>query len=366
MSNRVHDLLHHKHGFPADAAACLEDDDLRTLVDMVRAGDAQTNRLRALDLLVAGGAEQAMDLLAELLRRDDSHDALLSAAAATHVTRFPATWAEALLLDGLQANDPKQAGGYGKPDAGGLPTLVLTKVVASLGRCGSQRAVPALQALADDPGSDPMLSKQARFALALIGCREGLHGLEPAPVDRQPMYAEAAGSRALRVHAASADDVEQAVSSVAGHLYGVQPDEEHALRLTCAADRLLVLPNRTPDRVELPALMLKRPWLAALVMRRSPEDHSHSVWRIALTHPQDGKQVRLTVHRTDGTVMFEGQAAIEDASATLILHTIAWPGATAATIEATVRGTALDALKVRSGERKLTGNTPQPWTPPRG
>lgn len=365
MTKRVHDLLHHKHGFPADAAACLDDDDLRTLVGMVRTGDAQTNRMRALDLLVAGGAEQAMDLLAELLRRD-GHDALISAAAATHVTRFPSPWAEALLLDGLQATDAKQLVGYGKPDVGGLPAVVLTKMVASLGRCGSERAVPALRTLADNPGSDPMVSKQARFALALIGCREGLRGLEPAPADRQALHVDAASSRPLRVHAASAEDVEQAVRSIAGHLHGVQPDAEHALRLACGADRLLVLPNRTPDHVELPALMLKRPWLAALVIRRSPEDDSHSVWRIVLTHPQDGQKVRLTVHRTDGTIMFEGQAAVDGDSATLSLHTIAWPGATAATIEATVRGTALEALKVRSGERKLAGSTPQPWTPPHG
>ena len=365
MSKRVHDILHHKHGFPAGAVACLDDDDLRTLVGMVRAVDAQTNRMRALDLLVAGGAEQAMELLAELLRHDGG-DALLSAAAATHVTRFPAQWAEALLLNVLQATDAKQGVGYGKADASGMSTVALTKVVASLGRCGGKRAIPALQALADDPSSDPMVSKQSRFALALIGCREGLRGFEPAPADSQALHPDTNSSWPVRVHAASAEDVEQAMRSVAGHLHGVQPNSEHALGFACGGHRLLVLLNQALDHVELPKLVLKRPWLAALVTRRSAEDQSYSVWRIVLTHPQDGQQVRLTVHRNDGKITFEGQAVVDGDSATLSLHTIALPGATAATIEGILGGTALEALKVRSGDRRLASNAPQPWMPPRG
>ena len=175
MSKRVQDLLHHKHRFPTDAAAFLDGDDIRSLVGMVRAGDAQTNRVRALDLLVTSDAEQAKELLSELLTRD-AHDSLLSAAAATHVTRFSAQWAESLLLDGLQANEARDGVRCGEPDAGGTSKIRLNKMVASLGRCGGKRSIPALQTLADDPGSDPMVSKQARFALTLIGCREGLRG----------------------------------------------------------------------------------------------------------------------------------------------------------------------------------------------
>ncbi len=365
MTRRIEDLLHHKHGFPADAVARLDDEDIRSLVGMIRGGDAQTNRVRALDLLVASGARPAQEVVAELLQRD-AQDPMLCAAALAKITRLPAPWAESMLLDLLKKAGPPAATPCNEADTGRPSPLGPARMAAALGRCGSRAAIPALQALVDAPGLDPMVSAQARFALTLIACREGLPSFEPAPPAAPALQADDENDRPVRVLPATAKAADEAVHALAGQLFGIRPDRLHAIDLACGAQQLLLLPNQAPDGIRLTKLALGRPWLAGLVTVQSQEDHGHSVWRIVLTHPQDSDRARLTVHRTDGTITMEGQVLPDGDGARFSLHTLRRPGATAASVEGRVHGDALQIVRARSGVRRLESGTPRAWMPPRG
>jgi hypothetical protein len=265
--------------------------------------------------------------------RDGSADVTVRAAAATWLSRFAPAQAEALLHTAL---DSEQS------------TLVRHKIVAGLGRVGSEES---LSTLAELIRSDPKLASHAAFTQSVIAHRAGIGGYEPATAEESPLAPAPDGSPSSQL--LETYETMPTEAQLPGDAYGLIVGRSVA-GLRCGDRRLVVA-------IDLTALarLLTTPTIAGLVATRARSDGSLHTCMLVLCWPAGDNTAHVSVHHPSGTPAFVGSARIAGTSVSFRLTAVRTPGGRCGNISGTITSGIMADISVNSGE-VLSKLTPEP------
>lgn len=224
---------------------------------------------------------------------DRSLEAVPRAVAAVELARMPAYEAEPALLKHLR-----------DPDA-----MVRQRVVHALGAVGGEEALRALDEL-DDAEERPGVRAQAAFARRLIRYRLGDGDVE-APEPRGTRWDPEGDGKPqhLPMRKMGADETYARIAGLAGQTYGIAVDDAAGFAIGRGDDERHILLSRELAGKEGWARLRERPAIAALVTARNDPAGGEAVHLVVLTAPV-GDQLRVHGYRSDGALVFDGQAPI--------------------------------------------------------
>ena len=343
MTTRAEELLGLIDGIPFEAAADLGDEDVRWLVAAATGGvavdqegaDTVVSRSGAMDLLVRARPQEAVPVLAQVLRGDE--DPLARAAAAAGLGRAAAQ--EPGVVDLLQ-----------EAAASERDRDVRIRLAGALGKVGDERSFDALRALEDD--EDDAVRRQARFGRMLIQHRIGDQGgvelLAPAetvqPVDELLDFEWMPADREL---------VAEVARSLAGDTYGVDLSDPAAFVLECEPSRFVVLLDSALVANGLPDVVVRRPVLAGLVAQWFPVTMRYAVRWLLLAGPGREADGYVFAYRTDGIPAFAGGGRLDGDGAAFSLGTVDAPGNLVVDIGGHISGSRVE-LDRRGSTRRVT------------
>lgn len=264
---------------------------------------------------------------------DGSADVAVRAAAATWLSRFAPARAEALLLTALESEQSP---------------LVRHKIVAGLGRVGSEES---LSTLAELIRADPKLASHAAFTQSVIAHRAGIGGYEPATAEESPLAPVPDGSPSSQL--LETYETMPTGSQLPGDTYGLIVGRSVA-GLRCGDRRLVVA-------IDLTALarLLTTPTIAGLVATRARSDDSLHTCMLVLCWPAGDNTAHVSVHHPSGTPAFVGSARIAGTSVSFRLTAVRTPGGRRGNISGTIVSGIMADISVNSGE-VLPKLTPEP------
>lgn len=259
---------------------------LHQLRRAVRGQDALLPRRPAMALLQASRFPQRHRDYAQVLQ-NEAEAPTLRALAAQHLGRVGSPAARAVLL---QHGDVE-------------PERVRLAVVNALGRTGGEDALPVVRRAAT--GGSPRLAAEARFAEALIAHRLRLEGDDEPPETCDLLTLPTDFALAVPARPARPATVTRCLATLASDPYGIEYAEETAVQLSMGSEEWVVLLNRdlaAPDGVE----SLCRKALLGVIAERDELYDTYSVALLLLATPERGA-VRLSLHRTDGDLIYLGR-----------------------------------------------------------
>lgn len=282
---------------------------LQTLSDVVRDKDRDTALRRlATDALARVDSADTTKLLAQLVRDDVP---AVQAAAATALGR----------------------------GAGGPAELDLLAGVAK--------------------GKRGPVADRARFAAAIIAHRADVAGYDPRrpaglaelPSSGRAIRAKVSRARAAEARTAAADVAEaMPLIDLGGPAQAIQ----------CAGRRhMLLVASEAAGLFDEPARFAERRWYVGQLAFRNPTNGRHSPGLTILATPGRG-QVKLGLHRSDGTLVYAGTGTVEDGAFVASLDATARPGAVPVSVKARVTKSAVD-LEIRADlHRGVEPRRPKP------
>jgi hypothetical protein len=265
--------------------------------------------------------------------RDGSADVTVRAAAATWLSRFAPAQAEALLLTALDSEHS---------------LLVRHKIVAGLGRVGSEESLSTLEELVR---SEPELANHAAFTQSVIAHRAGIGGYEPATAEESTLAPVPDGSPSSQL--IETYETMPTGSQLPGDTYGLIVGRG-VTGLRCGNRRLVVA-------IDLTALarLLTTPTIAGLVATRARSDGSLHTCMLVLCWPAGDNSAHVSVHHPSGTPVFVGSARIAGTSVSFRLTAVRTPGGRRGNVSGTMTSGIMADISVNSGE-VLPKLTPKP------
>lgn len=229
----------------------------------------------------------------------------------------------------------------------------------ALGRVGTPQTLAELKTLKAVAGP---AARSLAFARSLIAYRHGLASHKLA-LPRKAGVTPLDASRAQRLPVARLQPRPWAALKPAleGADITLAPTERPPLEILCGRDRLLLLPNPALDAANA-ATALKRPLVAAVLMKHSPTLARWFVAEYVFAHPAQGMVATLIGVRPTGTVVHSGRIVAEGAGLRLELQALDSPLAAPTKVSATL-GTAAGVVLQAHAEPDRSRQRNQPRQP---
>lgn len=291
MQAKLQRLFDHKHHVPRSDLRALYAGERQALALMIRGQLASPDRVRAMNALTRAEPQAAKEPLVAVLR-DRGEPKHLRAAAAVELARVGGGDVEDELIDSL---DPDSA------------EILKIKVAAGLGRVGHKRATAVLQAMVQQ--GDAPLRQQARLALMLVELRRRGRTHLPVPAVHQLMRPRVDRGYAVAVSRVGAGVLEDVLEHVALDTWGLSLSDQHGYRFVCGRNRYVLLLGEDVLAGGLLASM-RGSALTGVIAQYAEVDESWAVRFLLLTGPvEQGKEVRMSVYRTNGAMVLTGGLA---------------------------------------------------------
>lgn len=242
----------------------------------------------------------------EQITADDSRPTELRTIAAVGLRGLHDSRSTPALLSAARSSDPALA----------------RRAFEALGRVGTPQTLTELKKIKAPRGP---ASRSLAFARSLIAYRHGLSG-QKLKLPSKATTTALDESRALRLPAARMSPRAWAALKPAldSAELPLAPTERPPIEILCGRERLLLLPNPTLDTAA-PQTALKRPLVAAVLMRHSPALARWYVSEYVFAHPSKGMVAELIGARASGTVVHRGRIVTDGAMLRLELQALDSP-----------------------------------------
>ena len=320
MSERIATLLGRLQGpEPVDPGA-LHADDLKSLLDHALHSEKLAYRAQAMQVLVKAQGEASSEMLRQLLH-DPKGDPAIRASAAMHLARLGSPDSERILVEALEHS---------------AEPAVTIRIAHALALIGGRHSVDPLRGLVSK--DDPLLRQQARFSLAVVGCRTGASGCEPdVPAEDRLLRPDAEEAWPLAVERLAACDSSGLLSSSAD-TYGEQVSSDNAYRLCCGENEMAFLFNARLSGADPSIAAANRLQIAGFLLDRSPLSESYSTGGLLLTWPDMASSAHLGLFRPSGRLRMFGQATMERGTAAFEIVGVQGPDGLPALVRGRVEG----------------------------
>jgi len=242
----------------------------------------------------------------------------------------------------------------------GDPALA-RRAFEALGRVGTPETLAELKRIKAPAGP---AARSLAFARSLIAYRHGLTGQKLA-LPRKATVTALDDARAQRLPVArlAARPWAALKPSLDGADLTLAPSERPPLEILCGRERLLLIPNPALDGSS-PAPALKRPLVAAVLMKHSPALARWYVAEYVFAHPAKGQVAELVGVRPTGTVVHSGLIVADGTGLRLQLQALDSPLAAPTRVTATLGtagGVALEArVETDRSRNRNQARTPRP------
>ena len=229
----------------------------------------------------------------------------------------------------------------------------------ALGRVGTAQTLAELKTIKAPAGP---ARRSLAFARSLIAYRHGLSGQKLA-LPRKAVVTPIDASRAQRLPVArmAARPWAALKPALDGADVSLAPTDRPPLEMLCGRERWLLLPHPALDGAQA-AMALKRPIVAAVLMKHSPTLGSWFVAEYVFAHPAKGQVAALFGVRPTGTLVHSGRIVAEGAALRLELQALDSPLAAPAMVSATL-GTAEGVMLQARVEPDRSRQRSQPRKP---
>lgn len=240
----------------------------------------------------------------------------------------------------------------------GDPALA-RRAFEALGRVGTPETLAELKRIKAPAGA---AARSLAFARSLIAYRHGLTGHKLA-LPRNAAVTPLDETRAQRLPVARLAERPWAAlkPALGGADLTLAPTERPPLEILCGRERLLLMPNPALDGSGAEAA-LKRPIVAAVLMKHSAALARWYVAEYVFAHPASGVAAALVGVRPTGTVVHSGSIVADGAGLRLQLQALDSPLAAPTRATATLGTASGVALEARV-EADRSRNRHQPRTP---
>lgn len=203
----------------------------------------------------------------------------------------------------------------------------------ALGRVGTPQTLAELKKIKAPAGP---AARSLSFARSLIAYRHGLSGQKLA-LPRKALVTPLDEDRAQRLPVARLGARPWAALKPAldGADLTLAPTDRPPLEILCGRERLLLIPNPALDGAS-PTPALKRPLVAAVLMKHSPALARWYVLEYVFAHPAKGGLAELVGVRPTGTVVHSGRIVAEGTALRLELQALDSPLTAPTRINATL------------------------------
>lgn len=240
----------------------------------------------------------------------------------------------------------------------GNPALA-RRAFEALGRVGTPETLAELKRIKAPAGP---AARSLAFARSLIAYRHGLAGEKlslPRNADVTPL--DEARAQRLPVARLAARPWAALKPALGGADLTLAPTERPPLEILCGRERLLLMPNPALDGSGA-AAALKRPIVAAVLMKHSATLARWYVAEYVFAHPAAGVAAALVGVRPTGTVVHSGSIVADGSGLRLQLQALDSPLAAPTRVMATLGAAGGVALEARV-ETDRSRNRHQPRTP---
>jgi hypothetical protein len=227
----------------------------------------------------------------------------------------------------------------------------------ALGRVGTPGTLTELQRIQAPAG---LAARSLSFARSLIAYRHGLSGQKLA-LPSKSAVTSLDESRAHRLPAARLGARPWAALKPAldGADITLAPTERPPFEILCGREQMLLMPNPALDGGD-PAAALKRPMVAAVLMKRSAALGRWYVVEYVFAHPGRGVAAELIDVRPTGTVVLSGSIVADGRALRMQLQALDSPLAAPTRVTATLGTAAGVALEARvEADRSRNRNEPR-------
>jgi hypothetical protein len=233
------------------------------------------------------------------------------------------------------------------------------RAVEALGRVGTPQTLAELKTLKAPAGP---AARSLAFARSLIAYRHGLAS-DKLSLPRNASVTPMDDRRAQRLPVARLEARSWAAlkPELEGADITLAPTERAPLEILCGRERLLLLPNPALDAAAAPQA-LKRPLVAAVLMKHSPTLARWFVAEYLFAHPAPGMVATLIGVRPTGTVVHSGRIVAAGAALRLELQALDSPLAAPMRVSATL-GTAAGVVLQAHAEPDRSRQRNQPRKP---
>lgn len=229
--------------------------------------------------------------------------------AAVGLARCDRSAAQDILVRASETSDPR----------------VLAGIFRALGQIGDEVALRGIEEAL--PRAEGHVRAQGEFARTLIAHRLGLSPRRPAQTRKSEALelAPDCGQRVL-IRPARERVAVESLMALGQRPYGIELAEEPMYEFVCDRCRGAIMLNREVTGSDALSMLRRRPAVFGLGALRSESDDRWSVAAVLLTTP-DGKDIRISVHLTNGELVFAGGAMIRGEDARWTLHAVRRLGA---------------------------------------
>jgi hypothetical protein len=320
MSERITTILGRLQGLePVDPGA-LHEDDLKSLLDHALHSETLAYRAHAMQALVKARGEASAEMLRQLLH-DPKGDPAIRASAAMHLARIGSPDSEQMLVDALRHS---------------ADSAVTIRIAHALALIGGRHSIEPLRGLMTR--DDPLLRQQTSFSLAVVACRAGASGYEPAvPAEDQLLRPEAEDAWPLVVEPIAPCDAGALLTSSVD-TYGEKVSPDNAYQLRCGENEMVLLFNAQLNDADSSIARARHPQIAGFLLDRSPLSESYSTGGLLLFWPHTASSAHLTLLRPSGRLLMFGQATIGRGSAAFEIVGVRGPGGLPALVRGRVEG----------------------------
>lgn len=247
----------------------------------------------------------------EALLEDETAPAPLRRLAVAYLSRLQTPEAVDVLIAHLQTRDE----------------FILTGILRGLGVAGGRRALEAI--VEHERDLPPSAAHEAKVAAALIAHRLGAEGHEfPIQPALRFLDVDRACAGKLEITPAGRNDVEFCLRSLGRQPFGIELAECPAYLVRCQQRAWIILLNRAFAAANALAAAVQHKAILGVVASRNQETGLFSPAFVLLTTPVPGEgRVRILACRTNGQVVFGGDAHVDGGRAQFSLRAAARPGA---------------------------------------
>jgi hypothetical protein len=254
----------------------------------------------------------------ERILADESVPAHTRSLAAAYLGRLQTPEAVDILIEHLDIRDES----------------VLAAILRALAVAGDRRALDAIVELV--PKLRTSAVQDANVAEALIAYRAGVEGADlPLTSGLRFLDVEPSSAGKLEISVADRNDVEFCLRSLGRRPYGIELAESPAFQVRCQERLWIVLLNRecsTPSGI---ASGRQRAMLGVVALRERETGLYSPAYVLLTTSLSQEGNIRILACRSNGRVIFGGEAHADDDRVHFSLRAVARPGAFALAVDAT-------------------------------
>ncbi|MGQ0643482.1 MAG: HEAT repeat domain-containing protein [Gemmatimonadaceae bacterium] len=314
---------------------------LRAIRATLRGAPSAMSQAAALELVAASNYPSKHRELQRVLD-DESASPKLRYLAAVNLTRCETRAAHQILVNAVRFTDERLRAG----------------VMRALGQIGGEDALKAIERVL--PETTGSARTQAAFAATLIAHRLGLPSHDaPTPSAREVL--EMAPEQGIRVHirGALSTEVDRSLLSLGSRPYGIELAEDPMYEYRCDRCAGTIMLNREFTERDALSQLQKRKAIFGIGTVRDESSGTYSAAALFLTAPA-GNGVRISVHLTNGSQLFVGDATVRGAEATWNLRAVRRLGAFPIRAEGDFKGGQLKIKLAASGTRIVQRERPIP------